>query len=143
MTDWAALETPLYPVLDPRVFVEPKDKGKASENARQAEWVAHMRKHARAVLVFAVPNGTNIASMAGRAKVQREGLYKGFPDDGCLWAGGQAFPEWKDGRGDPDTSQIECLNRLAAMGYPCGIFRTTEACCNWLASLGAPLGAMQ
>jgi len=146
-TEIDALDGALYPDLDPRVFVEPKDKGKASEYTRQKEWVAHMRMCAGKVLVFAVPNGTHIASNAGRTKVKAEGLYTGFPDTGCLWEGdvydawvpGVAFPEWKDGKGDPSAAQIECLNRLVAMGYPCGIFRTTEVCCNWLRSVGAPV----
>lgn len=137
------LETPLKPVLDPRVFVEPKDRGTASENARQWEWVSHMHQNARRVLVFAVPNGTNIASMAGRARVKREGLYTGFPDTGAAWTGCTAYLEWKDGKGVPSDAQVECLNRLAAMEHPCGVFRTVEAAVNWLHGLGAPVGRMR
>lgn len=134
-----ALETPLKPILDPRVFVEPKDKGKASETARQAEWVNHMHKHARGVLVFAIPNGTNIPSFAGRAKIKKEGLYTGFPDTGAVWGSGTAYLEWKDADGAPRDAQIECLNRLIEMGYPCGVFRTVEAAVNWLACVGCPV----
>lgn len=138
-----AMETPLEPVLDPRVFVEPKDKGKASETKRQGVWVAHMHKHARKVLVFAVPNGTHIPSFAGRSKIKAEGLYTGFPDTGAHWDGGYAYLEWKDGDGDPSDSQIECLNRLVGMGYPCGIFRTMEVAVNWLVGVGCPVGAVR
>ena len=79
------LESSLTPALDPRVFVEPKDKGKQSESKRQGEWVNHMHKHARKVLVFAIPNGTHIPSFAGRARIKAEGLYTGFPDTGALF----------------------------------------------------------
>ena len=137
------LETPLKPVLDPRVYVEPKDRAKDSENARQWAWVKYMHQTARRVLVFAVPNGTNIASFAGRAKVKREGLYTGFPDTGATWTGCTAYLEWKDGRGDLSDAQIECLNRLAAMDHPCGVFRTVEAAVNWLHAIGAPVGRIQ
>jgi len=136
-------DSPLKPVLDPRVFVEAKDKGIASETYRQREWVGHMHQHARSVLVFAIPNGTNIPSFAGRSKVKAEGLYTGFPDTGAHWDGGYAYLEWKDGKGDPSDAQIECLNRLVGMGYPCGVFRTAEAAVNWLASVGCPVRAVR
>jgi hypothetical protein len=132
-------DSPLKPVLDPRVFLEPHDKGKAPETTRQAEWVSHMHKHARGVLVFAIPNGTNIPSFAGRAKIKKEGLYTGFPDTGAVWGSGTAYLEWKDGDGSPSDAQIECLNRLIEMGYPCGVFRSLEAAVNWLASVGCPV----
>lgn len=134
-----AMDAPLTPALDSRIFVQPFDRAKASENTRQWEWVKHMRQHARQIVVFAVPNGTHIGSHAGRAKVQREGLYKGFPDTGAIWSGQVAYLEWKDGNGDPSNAQIECLNRLAAMGHSCGIFRTMECAIGWLADLGAPV----
>jgi len=139
LTPFDALESSLTPELDPRVFVEPKDKGKQSESKRQGEWVNHMHKHARKVLVFAIPNGTHIPSFAGRARIKAEGLYTGFPDTGAHWDGGYAYLEWKDSKGDPKPAQVECLNRLVGMGYPCGVFRTMEVAVNWLASIGAPV----
>jgi len=134
-----ALESPLKPVLDPRVFVEPKDRDPASELDRQGAWVGFMRVHAKRVLVFAVPNGTHIATRYGRRKVDREGRYTGFPDTGATWAGATAYLEWKAGRGDPDDAQIECLNRLVAMGHPCAIVRTREGANRWLIEQGAPI----
>lgn len=125
-------EDTLDPVLDPRVFVEPVDRGTASENERQAAWVGLMRRHAQRVIVFAVPNGTHIASRGGRAKVKREGLYTGFPDNGATWTGATAFLEWKDARGKPSPAQIECLNRLVAMGHPCAVVRTAIGAMRWL-----------
>jgi hypothetical protein len=137
--DIRALESPLKPVLDPRVYVEPKDRGPASELDRQGAWVSFMHRHARRVLVYAVRNGAHIASTAGRNKAKREGLYTGFPDTGANWDGGLAYLEWKDARGDPGDAQIECLNRLTAMGYPCAIVRTMEAANRWLIQHGAPI----
>lgn len=134
-----ALETPLKPVLDPRVFVEPKDRDTAPELARQAAWISFIRVHARHVLAFAVPNGTHIATRWGRNKADREGRYTGFPDTGAAWDRATAYLEWKDGRGNPDPAQIECLNRLVAMGHPCAIVRTCEGANRWLIEQGAPI----
>lgn len=139
--DFDALESPLKPVLDPRIYVEPKDRGDVLETTRQSAWVRHMRMHARRCLVFAVTNGTNIPSRRGRAKVKAEGLYTGFPDTGAAWTGAVAYLEWKDGTGDPSDAQIECLNRLAAMDHPCAIVRTVEGAVRWLRSIGAPVHA--
>lgn len=137
--DFRAMETPLKPVLDPRVYVEPKDKGAASELDRQGAWVAFIHRYACRVLVYAVRNGAHIASTSGRNKAKREGLYTGFPDTGANWDGGLAYLEWKDGRGDPSDAQIDCLNRLVAMGYPCAIVRTLETANRWLIEQGCPI----
>ena len=125
--------------LDPGIYVEPKDRLTASETQRQAAWVKFMRAHVRQCLVFAVPNGTNINSRLGRAKVKREGLHTGFPDNGVLWADGSAFPEWKSGRGDPSEAQIETLNWMHRRNIPVAIVRTSEGCLAWLRSIGAPV----
>ena len=127
------------PVLDPAIYVEPKDRDPAKEFDRQAAWVKLMRRTCRSCLVFAVPNGTNIPSRAGRARVKREGMHTGFPDNGILWADGDAFIEWKDGRGDPTDSQIETLNWLHLRGHPVAVCRTPEAAMRWLKSVGAPV----
>jgi hypothetical protein len=138
-----AMETPLKPVLDPRVYVEPKDKNPSSELQRQGPWISFIRVHARGILAFAVPNGTHIASRWGRNKADREGRYTGFPDTGAAWSGTTAYLEWKDGQGKADPAQIECLNRLVAMGHPCAIVRTREGANRWLLSLGAPIPARE
>lgn len=137
--DLLALDAPLKPVLDPRVYVEPKDRGAASELDRQGAWVNFIHRYAHRVLVYAVRNGAHIATRGGRIKAKREGLYTGFPDAGANWEGGLAYLEWKDGRGDPSDAQIECLNRLVAMGHPCAIVRTMEAANRWLVEQGAPI----
>lgn len=133
------LESPLRPVLDPRVFVEPKDKDPAPELDRQGAWISFMRRHARRVLAFAIPNGTHIATRWGRNKADREGRYTGFPDTGAAWDRVTAYLEWKDGRDGPTPAQIECLNKLVAMGHPCAVVRTREGANNWLISQGAPI----
>lgn len=126
--------------LDPAIYVEPKDKDPRSEDARQAEFVAFMRKHCRACRVYAVPNGTHIASMAGRAKRQREGLLSGEPDIGVSWAGHPtARIEFKNGRKDPEPNQVEALNWYHRRGHPVAVCRTMEGALRWLASVGAPV----
>jgi hypothetical protein len=125
------------PVLDARIFVQPKDRDPAPELNRQAKWVAAMGK--TAVLAFSIPNGTHIATRWGRNKADREGRYTGFPDTGAVWPGTTAWLEWKDGKGNADPAQIECLNRLVEMGHPCAVVRTKECAIDWLRSLGAPV----
>lgn len=137
--DIRALETPLKPVLDPLVYVEPKDRNPASELSRQGAWVSFIHRYAHRVLVYAVRNGAHIPSTAGRNKAKREGLYTGFPDTGANWEGGLAYLEWKDGRGDLSDAQIDCLNRLVAMGHPCAVVRTMESANRWLIKLGCPI----
>jgi hypothetical protein len=139
VNDWACLESPLKPVLDPRVYVEPKDKGTESEHARQWAWIRETRKHAKAMLAYAIRNGANIPTRVGRQKASQEGLCPGFPDTGALWAGGSAYLEWKDATGTPDDRQIERLNQLVTMGHACAIVRTAEAANRWLVGLGAPV----
>lgn len=137
--DIRALETPLKPVLDPRVYVEPKDRNPASELSRQGDWIFFIHRYAQRVLAYAVRNGAHIASVSGRNKAKREGLYTGFPDTGANWAGGAAWLEWKNGTDGPGDAQIECLNRLVEMGHPCAVVRTMAGANRWLISLGAPI----
>lgn len=134
-------EAPLKEKLDPGIYVEPRDKRPDSEDARQAAWVRHMRSHARACLVFAVPNGAR-RSRWEAAKVKREGLHTGFPDTGVLWAGGAAYPEWKNGSDGPKPAQIETLNWMHRRGIPVAIVRTVHGCMRWLHSIGAPVPNM-
>lgn len=135
---WADLESTLKPTIDPRVFVEPRDRDTSAETVRQAAWVNSMRRDHKSVAVFAIPNGQRRTQWE-RNRAMREGLYIGFPDTGALWDGGKAFLEWKDGDGSPDDNQIDCLNRLVAMGIPCAIVRTSAAAISWLRSVGAPV----
>lgn len=78
-------------------------------------------------MVAAVPNGTFIASKAGRGKAKREGLSTGYPDliiDGIGPNAGKVFrAEIKAGK--PVTiAQFDKLNELTAAGHMCGVFRS-------------------
>lgn len=126
--------------LDPAIFVEKKDRSAASEDTRQAEFVVFMRKYCRACRVYAVPNGTHIASRAGRAKRQREGLISGEPDIGVSWADAPtARIEFKNGRKDAEPNQVEALNWYHLRGHHVAVCRTAEGALGWLASIGAPV----
>jgi hypothetical protein len=133
-----ALDEPLKPVLDPAIYVEPKDKLPDSEDARQTEAVAFLRKHARACRVYAVPNGGKRTPWAA-AKAKREGMLSGEPDLGIAWADVTARPEFKDGRSMPSPEQIEALNWYHRRGHPVAVVRTIEGLMAWLRSIGAPV----
>jgi hypothetical protein len=137
-----ALETPLKPVLDPRVFVEAKDARTASEDDRQGAFVACMRRLAKGCDVAANTNAAKRTQWAA-AKVKREGLVKGRNDLDVKWLRGFALIEFKNGKTSPDADQVEYLNRMARMGFPVAIIRTPEGGFNWLRSIGAPVPEVQ
>jgi hypothetical protein len=92
-----------------------------------------------AVRIVAVPNGTFIASQAGRRKAQNEGLSAGFPDVMCLAAGKIAFLEMKAGSsGKVSKSQAEWLDWLSAAGFYCGVFRCPDTALSALRNWGFP-----
>lgn len=139
MTDWSALESPLKPVLDPRVFVEPRDRDPASEDDRQAVFVNRMRRDAKQCEIAANPNAGKRSQWALN-KVMREGLLLGRNDIDVKWAPSRlALIEFKDGTKMPEPHQIERLNRAVEMGFPVAVCRTAEGAMHWLASLGAPV----
>lgn len=85
----------------------------------------------RQSVVFAVPNGTHIRSMAGRMKAKREGLFKGASDlvitspgnvDNA-WRPLVAFAEIKAKESLTDE-QKDFLNAMHGMGHHCGCFRS-------------------
>jgi hypothetical protein len=140
LPDFSALESPLYAALDAGIYVEPKDRDPASEDKRQAAFVRLMRTTARGCRVAAVPNGTNITTRYGRAKVQREGMAGGEPDLQISWAGGfTARIEFKSGSGKPDDRQVEVLNWYHVRGHPVAVCRTAEGALRWLRFIGAPV----
>jgi hypothetical protein len=77
----------------------------------------------------AIPNGTYIASAAGRGKVRQEGLSKGFPDAIIIGvrrnAGKTAFAEIK-ARSSLSNEQDGWLTGLAKSGHQCGVFRSQD-----------------
>jgi len=140
MTFFDALETDdlRKPVLHPAIYVEPRDKDAASEDDRQAEFIATMRRTALACRVYAVPNGAK-RSRWESAKVKREGLASGWPDTGTRWANGHADIEFKNGTAMPTPNQIETLNWLHLRGHHVAVCRTAAGAMRWLREVGAPV----
>jgi len=106
----------------------------ASEIVIQASCRKRVERTFRARMV-AVPNGTFIASMAGRGKAQREGLSKGFPD--CIIigegpnAGKIAFAEIK-AAGSLSVEQDGWLTTLTMNGHQAGCFRSQDTLAQFL-----------
>jgi len=125
-------------VLDPAIYVEPKDKSAEDEDSRQATFVATMRRTAKACEVYAVPNGGKRTQWSA-AKAKREGMRKGWPDVGIVWADGGARIEFKNGTKMPDDDQVRLLNWLHLRGHPVAVCRTAEGAMNWLRGLGSPV----
>lgn len=138
MTDWAALETPLKPTLEPTIYVEPRDKDDASEDDRQADLVAHLRK-IPTVRVAAIVNGAKRTNWEA-AKAKREGMAAGWPDIEVVWADGMARIEMKNGSEMPRANQIETLNWLHLRGHAVAVCRTKDGALRWLRDCGAPVG---
>lgn len=124
--------------LHPAIYVQPKDRGPASEDDRQTVVVATLRRTCKAVRVFAVPNGGKRTQWAAR-KAKREGMSKGWPDLGIVYADGIAWVEMKAARTMPDDDQVETLNWLHARGHHVAVCRDVEGVISWLASIGAPV----
>jgi hypothetical protein len=138
-----ALEAPAKETLHPAIYVEPRDKSPESEDSRQATFVATMRRLYKACEVYAVPNGGKRSQWAA-AKAKREGMRKGWPDVGVLWADArEARVEFKNGSKMPDEDQIEVLNWMHLRGHPVAVCRTAEGAIAWLRSVGAPVGAIR
>lgn len=134
-----ALETPLKAELLPEIYVEPRDRSPESEDSRQATFVATMRRLYKTCEVYAVPNGGK-RSQWSAAKAKREGMRKGWPDVGVVWADCEARIEFKNGTKMPDADQIQVLNWLSLRGHPVAVCRTAEGALAWLNSIGAPVG---
>lgn len=135
---WDELETPLKPDLDPRVFVEPKDKLPDSEDERQATFVSIIRKTSPGIDVTANTNAAKRSQWAA-AKVKREGLTTGRNDLDVKWPEHLAIIEFKNGTKMPEPAQVEYLNRMVEFGFPVAVIRTPDRGLEWLASLGAPV----
>jgi hypothetical protein len=125
--------------LDPRVYVERKDRRPENEEARQRQAVAYLRKHATRVIVFAVPNAARGAG--AKLKQYREGAIYGAADLVCLWTGGCAFIEMKAGATMPRANQVAFLNALAAREHHVAVCRSAEGVATFLRHVGAPVAA--
>lgn len=110
----------------------------ASELTIQASCIMRVTGQFKARMV-AVPNGTHIASAAGRGKANTEGRSKGFPD--CIIvgygpnSGKVAFAEIK-ARSALKPEQEAWLTALADGGHDCGVFRSQDSLAAWLAERG-------
>lgn len=87
----------------------------------------------------AIPNGTHIASRAGRGKVRAEGLSKGFCDGMILGhgpnAGRTAYAEIKANSSLSDE-QKDWLTWLVDNGFDAGCFRNQDTLATFLAERG-------
>ena len=117
---------------------QPADAYDGSEIAIQTLFRNRCRMLCPRVQLVAVPNGTYIASLAGRSRAQREGLSAGFPDLMAIASGKIAFLEFKAKRGRLSESQTEWLDRLAAFGFPVGVFRHPDTAIEFLRVAGFP-----
>lgn len=137
--DIDALETTLKETLHPAIYVQSKDKDAASEDQRQAVFIALIRRTAKACRVYAVPNGGK-RSIWAAAKAKREGMLAGEPDTGITWADAPtARIEFKNGKSMPTPEQIEALNWYHLRGHPVAVCRTAEGAMHWLRQVGAPV----
>jgi hypothetical protein len=78
-------------------------------------------------MVAAVPNGTHIATKAGRGKARHEGLATGYPDliiDGIGPNAGKVFRAEIKAHKPVTPAQFNKLNDLTAAGHQCGVFRS-------------------
>lgn len=135
-SSWDSLESPLD--APPRFHIDEKDRDPASEHARQCELVRKCR--AAGLKPIAFPNARAWGMKAwNRAKA--EGVLWGAPDL-VIFGPGRfiACIEMKNGREMPEGHQVDCLNALVAMGFPCGVFRRADSALAWLAELGFPAG---
>jgi hypothetical protein len=146
MTAHAFADIPEAPLHEqPEFFIEPTDKDPASEIQRVAMFRQLMRMASPQTMIVGIPNAGKRGQWALN-QARKEGLYAGFPDLQCMAPSriGKppliAFLEWKDARSKPASHQVDCLNRLHRMGFPCGVFRQAETAVAFLRRNGFPVG---
>lgn len=84
------------------------------------------------VELVAVPNAAKRSQWAAM-QAKREGMQAGFPDLVALAPGAKiAFLEMKTPKGRVSENQAEWLDRLHAMGFACGVFRSADAALDFL-----------
>ena len=131
-------EDTLIEVLDPGIYVEPKDRDPASEDDRQMRLIVRLKRDHKQIAFHAVPNGGRQTDWA-RLRGERMGVIAGQPDLGFDWAGGAAVIEMKNGTDMPRPNQVTRLNRLHRMGKSVAVCRTAQGALAWLKSVGAPI----
>jgi len=133
VTDWAALETPLF--QEPRFWMEPTDRDPASELTRQARFIGAIERALPGVVVAAIPNAAKRGQKALN-QAKKEGALWGFPDLAVIHAGRSAYLEFKAGRAKPKQHQIDAMNRIHDQGVPVALVRTTEGAMRFLKQQG-------
>ena len=124
----------------PAFFQEPRDKNPASEQQRQATFLALLKSCAPGVFTMALPNGGKRSDWE-RLQRWKEGAVRGAPDLVCCWNYGTAWLEWKSGTGTLSPAQKELLNRLHNLGHRVAMVRKPETALRLLAEWGAPVRA--
>lgn len=140
MTAWAALACDASPV--PLFPVEPKDKSRDSEAARQSGFRKLLHYQGPSVTSWGVPNAGK-RGLKAQAQSKREGLTAGVFDEHYAWNHGIAFLEWKDGKGDLSDNQIEWGNAMVARGFRVACVRTPEFALSLFLEWGAPVRPIQ
>lgn len=124
-------------------YIEPKDRDKRSEFARQRAFLAYMGRNAPAVIVYAVPNAGRSSDWE-RLRRHAEGATRGALDLELKWR--RATPEaqdcfvaeFKNGTAMPTPAQRDMLNRLHRAGHLCGVYRRPETLVAVLRAAGCP-----
>ena len=127
-------EAPLFPI-------DATDKDPASEDKRQREMVANLRR--AGIFVAHIPQSGRRSDYE-RVTLHRNGAVAGLCDLLILWDGKAVganvyFAEVKDGKGKPSRPQIDVMNQMTRMGVPCGVHRSWDSLAARLAVLGAPI----
>lgn len=140
LTNWDALETPLYE--EPLFHIDERDNDPASEDDRQGEF-ARIIRATPGVRIAAFLNDHNWGQKALN-RARKLGAWWGFPDSGVLAEPRLiAFCEFKNGKRMPEQHQVDCLNALHRMGFPVGVFRRADSALAFLAEQGFPVAEVR
>jgi hypothetical protein len=116
-----------------------KPLAQLSEDEIQTLFRARCRVQCPAVRIVHIPNETHVPGMAGRMRLQRLGISRGFPDVQCFWPGeGKAAIEFKSAKGRLSEAQSEWLDWLADNGSPVTVSRDPDHALRFLKECGAP-----
>lgn len=132
------LDFPVHEELHekPLFYIEPKDRGPASEDDRQRAVVAECRRSG--LFVAHIPQSGQRSDYE-RTKLHRNGAIAGVPDLVIHWTGGVYWAEMKDGKGMPTRPQIDVLNDFSRRQIPCGVHRSWPTIEQALINAGAPI----
>jgi hypothetical protein len=136
----------VHPIDDlwsiPRFYVEPRDKGLASETQRQATLLGLVDQFAPDVVAWSTPNEGRRTKWE-RGHLLQTGLNAGAPDLNFVWTGGDAFIEMKSGTRALSPDQIHFCNELHALGRKVACFRDPMNAFRWLVEhAGMPVRSM-